>query len=537
VINSTPAGVELATPNKYNDGNWYHAVAVYNGSKMMIYVNGQLVASASHSGPLQNTAHTVKIGRSDGGWPFNGTIDEVRVYNRSLTEEEIKMLYLLRPDMNNLKFVHPTFLSCRKDDVTPEFFLNFDNLAKGNKTLLLYFYNYSKNISDCNVNEIRISDVDVVLNPKKFVFGNFTSFLFYPLDFENNKEFENASFSLKINNTAVADLTKQNAFITNVTGNSSASVRFSLGSEDVFRNFYFNTSKNTEYLIKAYLESGLYTTFKTINVLGAPIPNATISIYRLVNNSYVLYDMKKTTTTGLASFLLPANTELLVKVERDGYQPAEDFYVITTSTSQPIEIILQVFMNATVTEYPNTNLRIVISPDSNLINATLNNIVFNVSINSSNYNLSGVNLTIYNTTFNSSSIVYSQYCTNLTKCYFSYTPTAAGTRYDCVLFTNVSNSTDTITYTTRTFFVTRSGNYLADERNFDKSLSGLWILIWFLLSAGITAISFRFLGIGSLFVFGFMLIFGQFLGFFDIFSYPASILIFVFIVIALLHGG
>jgi hypothetical protein len=171
-----------------------------------------------------------------------------------------------------------------------------------------------------------------------------------------------------------------------------------------------------------------------------------------------------------------------------------------------------------------------------LINLT-NTIVFNISINSSTFNLSGVNLTIYNTTFNSSAIVYSQRCTDTANCYFSYLPTAEGTRYDCILEVNVTDGTNTTTYTIRRMFVTRTSEHLASESHFDPGLSYLWIFFWFLLSAGVTAITYRFLGAGSLFVFAFMLIFGSYLGFFNIFSFPALFLIFIFIIIMLYYGG
>ena len=40
---------------------------------------------------LNNT--TPEIGRRGTNWPFNGLIDDVRIYNRALSPDEIRRLY------------------------------------------------------------------------------------------------------------------------------------------------------------------------------------------------------------------------------------------------------------------------------------------------------------------------------------------------------------------------------------------------------------------------------------------------------------
>lgn len=71
-------------------GQWYHVVAVYKPSTYIrLYLNGELMAeNDTHAPPAQYTNNwSVGIGaRSDGVCTyFNGTIDEVHVWNRSLT--------------------------------------------------------------------------------------------------------------------------------------------------------------------------------------------------------------------------------------------------------------------------------------------------------------------------------------------------------------------------------------------------------------------------------------------------------------------
>ncbi|RLJ07123.1 MAG: hypothetical protein DRP16_04045, partial [Candidatus Aenigmatarchaeota archaeon] len=74
---------------------WIHIMITYDGSTIRTYVNGDEVHSRTGSGSIADDGNPVIIGwRGDkGNSPFNGAIDEVRIYNRALTQEEIKDLY------------------------------------------------------------------------------------------------------------------------------------------------------------------------------------------------------------------------------------------------------------------------------------------------------------------------------------------------------------------------------------------------------------------------------------------------------------
>ena len=80
-----------------NTGTWYHFTFVHDSiSGGKIYINGQLVASNTISGLICNGINPIYIGAdiSNGNLFrfFNGKIDDIRIYNRSLTQNEI--LYL-----------------------------------------------------------------------------------------------------------------------------------------------------------------------------------------------------------------------------------------------------------------------------------------------------------------------------------------------------------------------------------------------------------------------------------------------------------
>ncbi len=73
-------------------GVWYHVVGVYDGQKVQLYINGvkQILETSYTKESFSNTA-PLKIGGSTND--HHGVIDEVRIYNRALTAEEIEGLY------------------------------------------------------------------------------------------------------------------------------------------------------------------------------------------------------------------------------------------------------------------------------------------------------------------------------------------------------------------------------------------------------------------------------------------------------------
>jgi hypothetical protein len=73
---------------------WYFLLGSYNGSHLNMYVNGILENSTyAPSPPLYNYNGEVTIGWLAASNYFNGTIDEVMIFNRSLTQAEITNLY------------------------------------------------------------------------------------------------------------------------------------------------------------------------------------------------------------------------------------------------------------------------------------------------------------------------------------------------------------------------------------------------------------------------------------------------------------
>ena len=75
-------------------GQWIHVAAVYSGSAMILYKDGVEVGRLTKTGALATNATTpVAIGRNPQAYgPFDGTIDDVRVYQRALAPSDIGAL-------------------------------------------------------------------------------------------------------------------------------------------------------------------------------------------------------------------------------------------------------------------------------------------------------------------------------------------------------------------------------------------------------------------------------------------------------------
>ncbi len=91
VDNSTTSNTAGFRLNNINE--WIHVVGTYNGTRTSIYLNGILNDSNAYTGTI-DTAQSFSIGSNSAfNEPFQGSIDEVLVYNRSLDQTEITALF------------------------------------------------------------------------------------------------------------------------------------------------------------------------------------------------------------------------------------------------------------------------------------------------------------------------------------------------------------------------------------------------------------------------------------------------------------
>jgi len=73
---------------------WQHLVGVRQGNKMRTYVNNQLSNEITvGTGEIRQNNFPLEIGKYDGRGYFKGNLDEIKIYNRVLTDDEISEHY------------------------------------------------------------------------------------------------------------------------------------------------------------------------------------------------------------------------------------------------------------------------------------------------------------------------------------------------------------------------------------------------------------------------------------------------------------
>jgi len=94
-INS-PAQTGLSTPTEIlQAGRWHFVAATYDGTLMLVYVDGVLRAATVAAGGMAPSNLDVNIGRNpeNNSDNYKGLIDDVRIFNRALSSPEITALF------------------------------------------------------------------------------------------------------------------------------------------------------------------------------------------------------------------------------------------------------------------------------------------------------------------------------------------------------------------------------------------------------------------------------------------------------------
>jgi len=71
---------------------WEHLAGTYDGEKMKMYLNGEMIAEQAQKFDFQGTNDSpLRVGGSKDrpAYTFNGSIDEVIIYNRAVDEKEV----------------------------------------------------------------------------------------------------------------------------------------------------------------------------------------------------------------------------------------------------------------------------------------------------------------------------------------------------------------------------------------------------------------------------------------------------------------
>lgn len=93
--NSSGINYDLVTPGLVvND--WNHYVFTYNGSMLKLYINGQIADSTAASGTIVNPSVPLNMGLLQfqaTNFFYNGSLDEVTLWNKALTAQEVNCIF------------------------------------------------------------------------------------------------------------------------------------------------------------------------------------------------------------------------------------------------------------------------------------------------------------------------------------------------------------------------------------------------------------------------------------------------------------
>ena len=93
---ATPGQTTSVGTTSMSVGTWHHLVGTYDGTTMRVYLDGVEDDTTAKTGNISSTTAPVRIGMGSGTppeEPTDGAIDDVRIYDRVLSPDEIAMIF------------------------------------------------------------------------------------------------------------------------------------------------------------------------------------------------------------------------------------------------------------------------------------------------------------------------------------------------------------------------------------------------------------------------------------------------------------
>ncbi|MBK8505932.1 MAG: fibronectin type III domain-containing protein [Saprospiraceae bacterium] len=162
------------------DGNelvkdfWWYVTMVHDGTDDIIYLDGNEVNRKPAAGTLNSTSRKLGMGSNpvDGGQYFNGALDELKIYNRALTTDEVKKLFtsgttglkdLISKISSVVEVVYPNPTTER---------LVVQHQFKGDKSLLLRVFDVSgRQIDAIHFSAAQLASRQISLDVNNYVSG------------------------------------------------------------------------------------------------------------------------------------------------------------------------------------------------------------------------------------------------------------------------------------------------------------------------------------------------------------------------------
>ena len=114
------------------EGTWYHIAGTYDGAELLLYLDGEPIGTAAASGQINSTVDPVCVGNivnaagNSNNEYWSGIIDEVRLWDRALSADEVamnmelgreqmvgNMPYAMRPDPADGAMLEATWVNLK----------------------------------------------------------------------------------------------------------------------------------------------------------------------------------------------------------------------------------------------------------------------------------------------------------------------------------------------------------------------------------------------------------------------------------------
>jgi hypothetical protein len=93
-LNGTPGNLTIGNfPFSPVIGQWYYIALTRSGPAWTFYVNGASIGTDPSSAVVPSMSQPLTIGNAEGNFYFNGSLDEVSIYTRALSSNEIAAIY------------------------------------------------------------------------------------------------------------------------------------------------------------------------------------------------------------------------------------------------------------------------------------------------------------------------------------------------------------------------------------------------------------------------------------------------------------
>lgn len=88
----TKGSMTAVTYGKIANKTWVHFVGTFDGAKIRVYLNGKFVTTSAVEGNIESPEEVTVGSNSLNNLHWKGVVDDLRFYNRILTDEEIAIL-------------------------------------------------------------------------------------------------------------------------------------------------------------------------------------------------------------------------------------------------------------------------------------------------------------------------------------------------------------------------------------------------------------------------------------------------------------